>query len=131
MDNETIISLIATLTDFLNKVNASEIGEVKNVEDTTNLRIMKNNVTIYVSVCARPNGKTLLSLENATYTIELREPLKFSIADKLDISDYRYRTDALLCAIKRVKALYEEKVDYRKTMIVKSFIDKLNNLITN
>lgn len=131
MKTETVISLIATLTDFLNKVNASEIGEVKSVDDTTNLRITKNNVIIYVSVCARSNGKTLLSLEHATYTMELREPLKFSIADKLDISDYRYRSDALLCAIKRIKALYEEVVDCHETMIVQSFINKLNKLMTN
>lgn len=118
MEKETAISLITTLTDFLNKVDESAIQLVSNIRDGERIEIIKKDYVISLSIKIGTTGKTYIALADAG----------FSVVPWLDITDYGVLKDTLLCAINRVKKLYEDRIAMNDKMRVQGFIDKLKDL---
>lgn len=118
MEKETAVSLITTLTDFLNKVDASAIKDVSNIRNGECITITKKGNVISLSIKIGTTGKTYIALANAGS----------SVVPWLDITDYGLLKDTLLCAINRVKKLYEDRITMNDKMRVQGFIDTLKEL---
>lgn len=130
MEKEIIVSLITTLTDFLNKIDASEIRNigVNSTKDSMDIKIKKKNVTIFIEYRISVDGKTYLTLDKLEHLVcdEVRIPVILQ-----DITDYGLRKDTLICAMKRVKKLYEDSVSDWNTMIIQGAINMLKNLMND
>lgn len=131
MEKEIITSLIITLTDFLNKIDASEIRNIRveSTKDSVDIKIKKKDVTIFINLCTDADGKTYLSLDEEG-RLEW-DVVRVPVIIEQDITEYGVRKDALICAVDHVKKLYEASTSDRKTMLIRGVIDTLKNLMND
>lgn len=131
MEKEIITSLIITLTDFLNKIDASEIRNIRveSTKDSVDIKIKKKDVTIFIDLCTSADGKTCISLDEVVPCPELNG-VKIPII-RLDITDYGLRKDNLVCAVDRVKKLYEDGISDQHKMRIQGVIDMIKNLMND
>lgn len=130
MEKEIITSLIITLTDFLNKIDASEIRNIRveSTKDSVDIKINKKDVTIFIDLCTDADGKTCISLDRVVCPglDSVRIPII-----RQDITDYGLRRDALVCAVDRVKKLYEDGISDQHKMRIQGVIDMIKNLMND
>lgn len=131
MEKEIITSLIITLTDFLNKIDASEIRNIRveSTKDSVDIKIKKKDVTIFIDLCTDADGKTCISLDEAVLCPELNG-VRLPII-RQDITDYGLRKDNLVCAVDRVKKLYEDGISDQHKMRIQGVIDMIKNLMND
>lgn len=130
MEKEIITSLIITLTDFLNKIDASEIRNIRveSTKDSVDIKIKKKDVTIFIDLCTDADGKTCIGLDKVVRPV--LDGVRIPII-RQDITDYGLRKDALVCAVDLVKKLYEDDISDQHKMRIRGVIDMIKNLMND